>query len=36
MLSRVPMTVEIVQVPFLIKSCALPSQTSVPCYRPEI
>ena len=25
-----------VQILFLIKSCALPSQTSVPCEKPEI
>ena len=36
MLSRVPITVEIVQVPSLMRSCALPSQTSVPWDRPEI
>ena len=34
--SRVPMTSEMVQVPLWISSCALPSQTSVPCDRPEI
>ena len=36
MLSRVPITSEISQVPFLISSCALPVQTSVPWERPEI
>ena len=36
MLSRVPMTFEIVHVPSLIRSCALPFQTSVPWDRPEI
>ena len=35
-LSRVPITSEIVQVPFLIRSAALPIHTSVPCDRPEI
>ena len=33
--SRVPMTVEIVQVPFAISSCAFPVQTSVPWDNPE-
>ena len=36
MLSRVPITSEMVQVPALIKSWALPSHTSVPWDRPEI
>ena len=36
MLSRVPITSEMVQVPSLIKSWALPSHTSVPWDRPEI
>ena len=36
MLSRVPMTSEMVQVPARISSCALPSHTSVPWDRPEI
>ena len=35
MLSRVPMTVAMVQVPSLMRSCALPIQTSVPWDRPE-
>ena len=35
-LSRVPITLEIVQVLLRISSCALPSQTSVPCESPEI
>ena len=36
MLSRVPITSEMVQVPSLISSWALPSHTSVPWDRPEI
>ena len=36
MLSRVPMTSEIVQVPLWISSWALPSHTSVPCDSPEM
>ncbi len=36
MLSRVPMTLEMVQVPVVIRSLALPTQTSVPWERPEI
>ena len=36
MLSRVPITSEMVQVPALIRSWALPSHTSVPWDRPEI
>ena len=36
MLSRVPMTSEMVQVPFLMRSCAFPSHTSVPWDKPEI
>ena len=35
MLSRVPMTEEIVQIFFLQSTCALPSHTSVPCESPE-
>ena len=34
--SRQPITSEMVQVPSLISSWALPSQTSVPWERPEI
>ena len=36
MLSRVPITEEMVHIPSFIRSCALPFQTSVPCERPEI
>ena len=36
MLSRVPITSEMEHVPLRMRSCALPSQTSVPCERPEI
>ena len=35
-LSRVPITSEIVQMFSLISSCAFPSQTSVPCESPDI
>ena len=35
-LSLVPITLEISQILFAIRSLALPSHTSVPCDRPEI